>query len=439
MSAEQVDPFDEQTPPPRALHFHTTAELRERVRARGPRRWLLRRLWPAADYGVFGADKKAQKTWATADLAVSVASGTRWLDLVAVDFPGPVLMFVGEGGEGNTLRRLDAAAEARGIDLDTLPIVVCVRAPHLNNRAHLEEFAAQVETMRPVLVTLDPLYLAARGAELGDLYKMGALLEGPQRLCQEAGAALFVVTHFNRAVGRTGAARITGAGPAEWGRVLITAEVKSRMGDHRDGGTDVTTALEIIGGEIPDQYISVRRRIWSDDPDDLDSPLHMVTEAEWTDGPTSRAATTTESGPTLAPADQKILAALDDLARPVTVAEIRSWILAHHGKEPARETVTRSLNRLERDGVTAGVTDGKSQGAFASKLWSRPPCDPCDVTRDDHSVTCVTPPLGGHTVTSHGEVTPAVGHTVDPGYCPKCGQTGRHTSSCPIGKEESTP
>ena len=28
---------------------------------------------------------------------------------------GPVLMFVGEGGEGNTLRRLDAAAEERGI------------------------------------------------------------------------------------------------------------------------------------------------------------------------------------------------------------------------------------------------------------------------------------------------------------------------------------
>jgi RecA-family ATPase len=74
---------------------------------------------------------------------------------------------------------------------------------------------------------LDPLYLAARGAKLGDLYAMGAMLEAPQRLCTEAEAALLVVTHHNRGEGR-GAHRLTGTGPAEWGRVLINATVISR-------------------------------------------------------------------------------------------------------------------------------------------------------------------------------------------------------------------
>ena len=78
--------------------------------------------------------------------------------------------------------------------------------------------ARQIHAQCPKLVIVDPLYLSARGANLADLYAMGEMLEGVQRLCQEHGAALLVVTHFNRKQG-AGAGRITGAGPAEWGRV----------------------------------------------------------------------------------------------------------------------------------------------------------------------------------------------------------------------------
>jgi hypothetical protein len=47
--------------------------------------------------------------------------------------------------------------------------VVCTRAPHLSNDVHLGLLAEQVAEQRPVLVTIDPLYLAARGANLADL------------------------------------------------------------------------------------------------------------------------------------------------------------------------------------------------------------------------------------------------------------------------------
>ena len=63
------------------------------------------------------------------------------------------------------------------------------------------ELADMIARVGPVLVMLDPLYLAASGADKGDLYGMGALLERPQHLCQEAGAALLVVHHFNRQAG----------------------------------------------------------------------------------------------------------------------------------------------------------------------------------------------------------------------------------------------
>jgi hypothetical protein len=93
-------------------------------------------------------------------------------------------------------------------------------------------FAEQVETIAPRLVLLDPLYLWLGGSDGRDLYGMGQVSERPQIVCDSLGVSFVVVTHFNRG-GKTGASRISGAGPAEWGRVLIGAEVKSRHTDPR--------------------------------------------------------------------------------------------------------------------------------------------------------------------------------------------------------------
>lgn len=353
------------------LEFRSIGQLRDAVRAAGPRRWLLRGVIPAGDYGVHGAEPKAQKTFNTSDLAVAVASGTPWLGLIEVDAPGPVLMFVGEGGDGNTLRRLDAAAEERGLTTDDLPIVVCTRAPHLNDVAHMVQLEQQIAVQRPALVTLDPLYLAARGAELGDLYKMGALLERPQRICQALGASLFVVTHFNRQAG-TGARRLTGAGPAEWGRFLITATVKARHGDGA-GGTRVLTEVEVIGGEIADHKFRINRHVWADDADDLDSALHTSTEASRVDDEETSDGDATPAD--LGPAARKLLEAIDALGCG-SGAQLVDRIAERHGHGLTRETVSRELNKLEAAGLVTHVEDGATTNRWPVKLWSRASSQP---------------------------------------------------------------
>ncbi|MGH3846237.1 MAG: ATP-binding protein, partial [Pseudonocardiaceae bacterium] len=345
-------------PPPPALVFQTLAELAAEVDAAGPRKWLLRGVWPAGDYGVHAAEQKAQKTWNTADLVISVASGTPWLGTIEVDAPGPVLMFVGEGGKANTVRRLRAVAEARGLVAETLPIVVCTRAPHLADQTHLQLLAAQVHAQRPMLVTLDPLYLSAAGASLADLYAMGALLERPQRLCQAAGAALWIVTHFNRKPGN-GAGRITGAGPAEWGRVLISGEVKSRRTDPNTRASDVVTELQIIGGEVPDRALTLHRRIWSDDPDDLDAPLHLectVTEHDAPQQPESESGA--QRPERFNPATVKILEVLRTATGPRSSKELVDSVAARHGHGLKRTTAATSLNILERAGLAKSVDLG---------------------------------------------------------------------------------
>jgi hypothetical protein len=317
--------------------------------------------WPSGTYGVHGAEQKAQKTWNAIDLAVSVASGTPWLGAFPVDDPGAVIVFAGEGGEASILRRIDAVAESRGVTADHLRIAVCSRAPHLSDSLHLSLFAEALDLYRPRLVVLDPLYLAAKGAKLGDLYAMGAMLERPQHMCSDADAALFVVTHHNRAEGR-GAHRLTGAGPAEWGRVLINATVISRHTDPATAATRVLTELDGIGGEIPDQSTRLLRVITADDPDDLESPLRYdvsVTDAE-APGPTG--------GADMPPARAKLLEALRSAGEPRTADQLVDSIVETHGHGLRRETVSKNLNALLKLSLIDCLNPDAAFGE--AKLWS---------------------------------------------------------------------
>lgn len=340
------------------LEFLEFAELRARVRERGPRHWLLRGIWPAGAYGGHAAEMKAQKSWNAIDLAVSVASGAPWLGYVPVDDPGSVIVFWGEGDDASLVRRIEAVCAAREVNPDELPIVVCCRAPHLSNVDHRADFEAKVAEVQPRLVILDPFYLAAPGAKAADLYAMGELLEHPQRICLEHDAALLIVTHFNRKEGR-GLARVTGAGPAEWGRVLILATVKSRRTDSETRGTTVITELDVIGGEIPDRTLRVVRTITAEDPDDLDSPLHLeqtVTEIDGADDP---------AGDEMPPARRKLLDGLLAADAPRTGSQLVDWIVIEHGHGLSRPTVSEELNNLRRE----NLADYVDQGEGRPKRW----------------------------------------------------------------------
>lgn len=344
----------------RLLRF---CELAAEVDARGPRTWLIRGLWPSADYGVHGAEPKAGKTWNALDMAVSVASRTPWLGALPIDTDGSVIVFSGEGGSGNIVRRTRAIADSRGVSAADLPLWICTRAPHLSSEDHLVELAAMVNDLRPALVVLDPLYLAAGGANGADLYAMGRLLERPQHICQNTDSALLVVTHYNRARDLKGAARLTGAGPAEWGRVLIGAEVVTRQTDQATGASTVLTKLTVTGGEVPDQEIRLRRFVRAVDPDDLDSALEYAVCLEDTD---DKARTPTSSD--LPPAAVKLLSALEAQTAPVRAPELIDWIAKEHGHGLKRETASRHLNELHR----RGFADFVDQGRGVPKLWLVP-------------------------------------------------------------------
>lgn len=258
------------------LEIVTRAQLASRVEERGETQWLAQPIWPEGDYGVIAAEQKLGKSWLTMDLAVSASTGTKWLG----HFPtmqGPVLSFLGEGGERKMERRLQAVEAHRGTRAEDLHL--CFRAPHLTDTRAMAEVRAAIRRIGPTLVVIDPLYLAARGAKTSLLNEMGEHLEEAQHLCQEAGCALVIVHHWNKTGTGQGAERMSGAGPAEWGRVLGSMSGKVAA----DPLTKATTAwlsLSFQGDEIPETKLRLRRRIWADDPSSLDSPLHYEVRVE---------------------------------------------------------------------------------------------------------------------------------------------------------------
>jgi hypothetical protein len=341
------------------LPIENLATLLARVDGAPTPKYLVRPVIAEGEYGMFAAEFKAGKTWAMADLAVSTASGTPWFGIFDVETPGPVLLFAGEGGPRKIARRFRAVCRSRGVDPATLPIRVCMRVPHLTSEAAMALVADEIERHQPVLVIVDPLYLAARGARGSDLYEMGAHLEAIQVICQRHGCALLISHHWNKTGEGKGAKRMSGAGPDAWGRVLISASVIYRDTDPETLASSVVLDIDFQGDEIPETTTRIRRRVWADDPDDLSSPLHYeITVLDTDDGP---------DDPELAglrPAAKRVLAVIDSSPDLWTVQTIGDE-LAHDsmGRPPLKaRTIQAALKQLVAGDFaeTKGILGGTS-------------------------------------------------------------------------------
>jgi hypothetical protein len=315
---------------------------------------------------VFAAEDKAGKTWAILDLALSVAAGAPWLGHYPCPPSGRVLVFLGEGGERAMVRRLRAVASAKAIELAELAelglLRLCLRVPTLTSGEDLATIERELADRPAALVVVDPLYLAVGHATSGaNLYAMGAVLSAIQGVCQAAGAALVVVTHWNKTGEGSGFNRISGVGPGAWGRVLASAGVAHRATDLTTGASIVVLGVELRGGELADTSFRVRRRVWADDPADLAAPLHYQVEVlpDDTDAAADPAATA------LHESRRWVLAALQAGGSMQTVKQLGDR-LAEQGHPLKKRTIQNALGELEAAGLVAGTQEGNGRPGY----WS---------------------------------------------------------------------
>ncbi|HEX3539633.1 MAG TPA: AAA family ATPase [Acidimicrobiales bacterium] len=352
-----IDDFQGDPEPRPPLEWFTAAEHAAIVDGAPPVGWLIRPIWPADGYGVVAAEMKAGKTWAALDMAVAVAAGTPWMGMWACDTPGPVIVCLGEGGQRKMLRRLRAIAAFHQVAYENLPIHVCFRVPHLTDRNHLEALTEKVTAVSPTLVIIDPLYLAARGAKASQLIEMGEHLEAVQQVAQNSGAALALIHHWNKTGTGQGAQRMTGVGGQEWGRVLLSAAVKARATDTDTGESRVTLEWDLIGDEVPETTFRTRRRVWADDPDHLDSPLHYTIEELHADDSDS-----IEGAENLSPALKRIHAVLLAATDWLSVREIGDRVARDDttGTGLKRRTIQDACKKLVDKNLVASYGQGES-------------------------------------------------------------------------------
>ena len=209
---------------------------------------------------------------------------------------------------------------------------------------------------------LDPLYLAAAGASGSNLYDMGAVLQAIQGVCQHAGCALLVVTHWNKTGDGRGADRISGAGPAAWARVICSVSIQHRGGDP-DGASTVLLGVELIGGEIADTRFRIRRRVQAEDPADLGAPLSYRVEV--LAGDDGQDLDPAAAG--LSPSRQWVLAALQAGGAMQTVKQLGDR-LAEAGRPLKPRTIQTALGELEQTGLAQGSDEGNGRARYWSPI-----------------------------------------------------------------------
>lgn len=193
----------------------TAAQLAEPVPAM---EWLVEDVWAEGGYGVYGGAKKTLKTYNLLALAIAVASGKPFLKHFGVPHARPVVMYLSEGGDKGTRRRLQQIAAWMGVELASIPLTLVFDSAPIGSAELTNAIRRECRELRPGLVILDALYaFHAHDIEVSNLYARGQMLRDLEQLVVAADRALIVADHFSKMRSKElDLDAISQSGVAEW-------------------------------------------------------------------------------------------------------------------------------------------------------------------------------------------------------------------------------
>jgi hypothetical protein len=233
---------------------------------------LVRPVLVAGQPCIIGAPKKTMKTSLMVDLAVSLASGTDFLQHFEVDRSYRVVMLSGESGEFTLQETIKRVCPFRIVDPEEIDCLWGFSLPRLSRADDLAALQQALrETGREVLI-LDPLYLALLNGNgdlnAANLYQMGPLLLDVCRACLDVGCTPLLVHHATRQL-KTGEVmqleHLAFAGIAEFARQWLLLSRREAYlagsGSHKlwlnyggSAGQSGCVALDIEEGQLLDNF-----------------------------------------------------------------------------------------------------------------------------------------------------------------------------------------
>lgn len=201
--------------------------------------WLVKGFWGRRSHGIVAGMPKCFKSTLVHDLIISVASGEPFLGRFPVLEPGPVLVIQNENADYIMKDRtekviLDRGLVGEAIRIDRsrmrvefppeLPITfINQQGFTLSNEDHRRQIESLVESIKPVLVVFDPLYLMFDG-DLNSSKELNPILNWLLSLKVKYRTSVMVIHHYNK--GSTQGASIRG-GARMAGSIMLYGWVES--------------------------------------------------------------------------------------------------------------------------------------------------------------------------------------------------------------------
>jgi hypothetical protein len=262
-------------------------------------RWLVTGLWCEQAVGIVGGEPKCCKSFLALDLAVAVASGTPCLRHFAVPHPGRVLLYAAEDALHVVRHRLEGICAAAGCGLADLDLQV-ITAPTLRLDLPADRSALEctIAELRPRLLILDPFVRLHRIDENAS-GEVAPLLAHLRELQRRYALSVLVVHHAKKSAGsmRAGQALRGSSEFHAWGDSNLylrrSPQALTLTIEHRAAPSPPSVPLEL---QARGEALALHLAQTPSDPAAAQSSL-----------------------------DERIAAALQDTARPLTIKELRSF------------------------------------------------------------------------------------------------------------------
>lgn len=185
---------------------------------------------------IIGGASKALKTSVALELALSLATGTPFLQKFQVKAPLSVLFLSGESGEATLQESLQAMIGAKNFtpaQADQIGnLNFSFKLPKLNNPKMVDELVAELKAKEIGIVFLDPLYRSLSvGDQASNIYSMGEQLEWIAEKIHRAGISIILLHHFRKQGKSTDPPELedlSQSGIAEFGRQFLLLKRKER-------------------------------------------------------------------------------------------------------------------------------------------------------------------------------------------------------------------